>query len=58
MAQKHIGAKNVCEAAAILGANQGRLIVPKQKSTNATLAVAAIASTLSASDPAPPSISP
>ncbi|NNG02110.1 MAG: cobalamin biosynthesis protein CbiG [Desulfobacteraceae bacterium] len=40
MAEKHIGVKSVCEAAAILAAANGQLIVPKHKSTNATLAVA------------------
>ncbi len=37
---KHLGVESVCEAAAILGACRGRLIVPKQKSANVTLAVA------------------
>lgn len=37
---KHIGVNSVCEAAAILGARMGCLIVPKQKSLNATLAIA------------------
>lgn len=40
MAEKHLGVRSVCEASAILGANQGTLIVPKQKTQNATLAVA------------------
>lgn len=40
MPKVHVGAKSVCEAAAILGAKGGSLIVPKQKSSNATLAVA------------------
>ena len=40
MAQKHTGAKNVCEAAAILSSLKGNLIIPKQKSENVTLAVA------------------
>lgn len=52
MVQKHIGVKSVCEASAILGAQNGPLIVPKQKSPNATLAVARADSPLSASDPA------
>jgi len=40
MAEKYLGVKSVCEAAAILGARQGRLLVPKQKTKNVTLAVA------------------
>jgi cobalt-precorrin 5A hydrolase len=40
MVEKHLGVKSVCEAAAILGAGSGRLIVPKQKSGNVTLAIA------------------
>jgi cobalt-precorrin 5A hydrolase len=39
--EKHIGVQSVCEAAALLATNQGRLIVPKQKTANVTLAVAA-----------------
>jgi len=38
--QKHVGAKSVCEAAAILAASPGQLIVTKQKTPNATVAVA------------------
>ncbi|MCP4116269.1 MAG: cobalt-precorrin 5A hydrolase [Desulfobacteraceae bacterium] len=38
--EKHLGVKSVCEAAAILAANNGKLIVPKQKQGNVTLAVA------------------
>jgi len=38
--EKHLGVKSVCEAAAILAANNGKLIVPKQKLGNVTLAVA------------------
>jgi cobalt-precorrin 5A hydrolase len=38
--EKHMGVKSVCEAAAILGSDRGTLIVPKRKSTNATVAVA------------------
>jgi cobalt-precorrin 5A hydrolase len=38
--EKHLGVKSVCEAAAILAAGGGRLIIPKQKSLNATLAAA------------------
>lgn len=40
MVEKHIGVKSVCEAAAILAADRGRLIVPKQKNRDVTLAVA------------------
>ncbi len=42
MAKKHIGVESVCEAAAILGSHQGRLIVPKQSTKNITVAVARI----------------
>lgn len=40
MVEKHLGVKSVCEAAAILAAGNGRLIVPKQKNKDVTLAVA------------------
>ena len=40
MVEKHMGVKSVCEAAAILGAARGTLIVPKHKSQNATVAIA------------------
>ncbi len=40
--KKHTGAKSVCEAAAILAAANGELIVEKQKTKNVTLAVARI----------------
>jgi cobalt-precorrin 5A hydrolase len=40
MVEKHIGVKSVCEAAALLATHRGRLIVPKQKTANATVAVA------------------
>ena len=43
MVEKHLGVKSVCEAAAILTAKQGPLIVPKQKTPNVTVAVARIA---------------
>jgi cobalt-precorrin 5A hydrolase len=50
--RRHIGVSNVCEAAAILasrhGHKSGRLIVPKQKSRNATVAIARRAFTSSA----------
>ena len=37
---KHVGTPSVCEAAAILGSNHGKLIIPKIKGKNYTLAVA------------------
>jgi cobalt-precorrin 5A hydrolase len=40
MVEKHIGVKSVCEAAAILAAKGGRLIVPKQATRNVTVAIA------------------
>ena len=40
--EKHVGVKSVCEAAAILGARNGTLIVPKQKTKNVTVAIARI----------------
>ena len=52
MVEKHIGVKSVCEAAALLATHRGRLIVPKQKTANVTVAVAADGYTSSASDPA------
>jgi len=42
MVEKHLGVKSVCEAAAILASHSGRLVVPKIKKGNATLAVARI----------------
>ncbi len=45
MAEKHIGVKSVCEAAALLAAAGGKLIVAKQKTPNVTVAIARIAST-------------
>jgi len=42
--EKHVGVKSVCEAAAILGANQGQLVAPKQNTPNATVAIARISS--------------
>ncbi len=42
MVEKHIGVKSVCEAAAILAAHNGHLIVPKIKKGNGTIAVARI----------------
>lgn len=46
--KKHVGVPSVCEAAALLAAESHQLLVPKQKSLNATLAVAHIGSKLSA----------
>jgi len=38
--EKYTGAKSVCEAAAILASNRGKLIVPKQSTRNVTVAIA------------------
>ena len=38
--EKHMGVKSVCEAAAILAADRGQLIIPKMKMGNVTVAVA------------------
>ena len=38
--QKHVGTPSVCEAAAILGSNHGKLIIPKLKGRNWTAALA------------------
>lgn len=40
--EKHIGVSGVCEAAAVIASEQGKLIVPKQTSPNVTLAIARI----------------
>ncbi|MBU0987372.1 MAG: cobalt-precorrin 5A hydrolase [Proteobacteria bacterium] len=40
MVEKHTGVKSVCEAAAILSSNSGKLIVPKQSTRNVTVAIA------------------
>lgn len=40
MVEKHMGVKSVCEAAAILAADSGNLIVPKKKNKDVTIAVA------------------
>ncbi len=40
MVEKHTGVKSVCEAAAIQAAENGKLVVLKQKTANATVAVA------------------
>lgn len=42
MVEKHIGVKSVCEAAAILAARNGTLVVPKQTNRNVTVAIARI----------------
>jgi cobalt-precorrin 5A hydrolase len=52
--EKHVGVKSVCEAAAILAARNGALIVPKQTTRNATVAIARIDFSSSASDRAAP----
>ncbi len=56
MVEKHVGVKSVCEAAAILAAGGGTLIVPKQTTPNVTVAIARINFSSSASDPAASSI--
>lgn len=56
MVKKHVGVKSVCEAAAILATGGGSLIVPKQTTPNATVAIARINFSSSASDPAASSI--
>jgi len=38
--RKHVGTPSVCEAAAILGSNHGKLIIPKVKGRNWTAALA------------------
>lgn len=50
--EKHVGVKSVCEAAAILAAGQGELVVPKQVTKNVTVAIARRSCMSSASDPA------
>ncbi|MDM8514998.1 cobalt-precorrin 5A hydrolase [Desulfobacterales bacterium HSG16] len=45
--EKYVGVKSVCEAAAILAAGNGRLIVPKQKTPNVTVAIAVKMSSIS-----------
>ncbi|MCF8026801.1 MAG: cobalt-precorrin 5A hydrolase [Desulfobacteraceae bacterium] len=40
--EKHMGVKSVCEAAAIKAARSGQILVPKQKTRNTTVAVAAL----------------
>lgn len=55
--QKHVGTASVSEAAAILGAGQGRLLVPKAKGPNFTLAMA-IDSRYLRTDAVPASVEP
>ncbi|MEA1969179.1 MAG: cobalt-precorrin 5A hydrolase [Thermodesulfobacteriota bacterium] len=38
--EKHMGVKSVCEAAAILASNRGKLVIPKMKKGNVTVAAA------------------
>ena len=38
--EKYVGTRSVCEAAAIIGSNMGKLIVPKKKGKNTTIAIA------------------
>jgi cobalt-precorrin 5A hydrolase len=38
--ERHVGVQSVCEAAAILASESGRLIVPKQTTPNVTIAIA------------------
>jgi cobalt-precorrin 5A hydrolase len=40
MVEKYTGVKSVCEAAAILASNNGKLIVPKHSTRNVTIAIA------------------
>lgn len=47
--RKHTGARSVCEAAAIRSSNMGKLVVPKQKTRNVTVAIAQIPYTSSES---------
>jgi cobalt-precorrin 5A hydrolase len=50
--EKHVGVKSVCEAAAILAAQNGKLIVPKHSTRNVTVAIARKRYTSSVSAPA------
>ncbi len=54
--EQHVGVKSVCEAAAILAARNGTLIVPKKTTRNVTVAIARINFSSSASVPAVPII--
>lgn len=63
MVEKHLGVPSVCEAAALTSALPGKLIVPKMKSPNVTVAIARRPlahrdSTSSVSAPAMPPTSP
>jgi cobalt-precorrin 5A hydrolase len=49
MVAKHVGVPSVCEAAAILASRNGRLIVPKHRNKNVTVAIARTVFMLSAS---------
>ncbi|MBS0012893.1 MAG: cobalt-precorrin 5A hydrolase [Desulfobacterales bacterium] len=40
--EKYMGVKSICEAAAIKAARSGQILVPKQKTQNTTVAVAAL----------------
>lgn len=40
MVQKHVGVRSVCEAAALASARSARLLIPKTKTKNVTVAVA------------------
>jgi cobalt-precorrin 5A hydrolase len=51
-AEKYTGAKSVCEAAAILSANPGKLIVTKQKTRQVTIAIARTTISCSSSESA------
>ncbi|WP_245589100.1 cobalt-precorrin 5A hydrolase [Desulfatirhabdium butyrativorans] len=48
--QRHVGAKSVCEAAALLAARTNELIIPKRSRGNVTLAVARASCVSSESD--------
>jgi cobalt-precorrin 5A hydrolase len=52
MVRKHIGVESVCEAAALLATHRGRLLIPKRKTANVTVAIAADGYSSSASVPA------
>ncbi len=45
--EKYVGVQSVCEAAAILASQNGKLIVPKQSTQNVTVAIARVSSLLS-----------
>ncbi len=56
--EHYMGVPSVCEASAVAGSGGGRLIVPKQKHGNVTVAVARMPSTSSGSAPAVPTTFP